>query len=216
YVDGVFDKRLNRYIIVKEDRRKGCTTFVTTIVSVELKDGSIIQDPKVLVGVNDFYAFPRLDPERKRLECIEWIQPNMPWDRSQLWDGYISDNIYKRICVAVDDSSIVESPTEPKWSSEGVAIKDFYQVGGRTIISVVNPTFESTPDALPPLIVPSNFVPVTTDNMNKLTTAKMENRRACFNGPVTTTIKDSDSMKKLAMAKLENKISCFNDHVTVL
>ncbi|GJZ36713.1 alpha/beta hydrolases superfamily protein [Tanacetum coccineum] len=121
YADGVCDKRLNRYITVKEDRRESCRTSVTTIVSVELKDNSIIQDPKVLVGGNDFYAFPRLDPEGKRLAWIEWSHPNMPWDRSQLWVGYISDNgdIYKRVCVAGDDPSIVESPTEPKWSSEG-------------------------------------------------------------------------------------------------
>lgn len=48
-------------------------------------------DPKVLVAGNDFYAFPRLDPEGKRMAWIEWSHPNMPWDRSQLWVGYISD-----------------------------------------------------------------------------------------------------------------------------
>ncbi|CAH1452197.1 unnamed protein product [Lactuca virosa] len=45
----------------------------------------------------------------------------MPWDRSQLWVGYISENgdVYKRVCVAGGDPTIIESPTEPKWSSEG-------------------------------------------------------------------------------------------------
>ncbi|GKC90770.1 hypothetical protein Tco_1151419 [Tanacetum coccineum] len=69
---------------------------------------------------------------------------------------------------------------------------------------------ESTLEALPPLIVPSNYVPVTTtiinfDSMKKLSAAKMEDRRACFNKPATTTIKDSDSTKKLMVAKMENR-----------
>ncbi|GJU92499.1 hypothetical protein Tco_1304922 [Tanacetum coccineum] len=33
----------------------------------------------------------------------------------------------------------------------------------------------------------------------------MEDRRACFNEPATTTIKDSDSSKKLMVAKIENR-----------
>ncbi|XP_071700861.1 probable dipeptidyl-peptidase 5 [Rutidosis leptorrhynchoides] len=120
FADGVVDKRFDRYITIREDRRESCSKSVTTIVSVELND-SIIQDPKVLVSGNDFYAFPRLDPEGKKMAWIEWSHPNMPWDRSQLWVGYISDNgdIYKRVCVAGADPSIIESPTEPKWSSEG-------------------------------------------------------------------------------------------------
>lgn len=28
-------------------------------------------------------------------------------------------DIYRRICVAGGDSNIIESPTEPKWTSEG-------------------------------------------------------------------------------------------------
>ncbi|KAL8166044.1 LOW QUALITY PROTEIN: hypothetical protein V2J09_007543 [Rumex salicifolius] len=45
----------------------------------------------------------------------------MPWDKSQLWVGYISEdgNISKHICVAGGDPSIVESPTEPQWTTEG-------------------------------------------------------------------------------------------------
>ncbi|KAI7754611.1 hypothetical protein M8C21_018200, partial [Ambrosia artemisiifolia] len=119
YADGVYDKRLNRYITVREDRRESVSKSVTTIVAIELNESSI-QDPKVLIGGNDFYAFPRLDPEGKRIAWIEWSHPNMPWDRSQLWVGYISDNgdVYKRVCVAGADPTIVESPTEPKWSPQ--------------------------------------------------------------------------------------------------
>ncbi|KVI00013.1 hypothetical protein Ccrd_021758 [Cynara cardunculus var. scolymus] len=120
YADGVYDTSLNRYITVREDRRESSLNSITSIVSIELS-GNIIQEPKVLVSGNDFYAFPRLDPKGKRLAWIEWSHPNMPWDRSELWVGYISDtgDVYKRVCVAGADPTIVESPTEPKWSDEG-------------------------------------------------------------------------------------------------
>ena len=49
-------------------------------------------EPKVLVSGNDFYAFPRLDPKGERMAWIEWSHPNMPWDKAELWVGYISEN----------------------------------------------------------------------------------------------------------------------------
>ncbi|KAK3039385.1 hypothetical protein RJ639_027634 [Escallonia herrerae] len=120
YADGVFDTRFSRYVTVREDRRKSSLNPATTIVSIDL-DNESIQEPKVLVCGSDFYAFPRLDAKGKRIAWIEWSHPNMPWDRSELWVGYISDNgdIHKRICAAGGDLRLVESPTEPKWSSQG-------------------------------------------------------------------------------------------------
>ncbi|KAI3512083.1 hypothetical protein L1887_19263 [Cichorium endivia] len=120
YADGVYDTSLNRYITVSEDRRKSSLDSITSIVSIELGDNAV-KEPKVLVSGNDFYAFPRLDPTGKKLAWIEWSHPNMPWDRSELWVGYISDtgDVYKRVCIAGGDPAIIESPTEPKWSDEG-------------------------------------------------------------------------------------------------
>lgn len=120
YADGVFDSRFNRYLTVREDRRESSTNPTTTIVSVDLSINNI-EEPKILVGGNDFYAFPRIDPKGERVAWIEWGHPNMPWDRSELWVGYISENgdIQNRTCIAGGDPSIVESPTEPKWSPQG-------------------------------------------------------------------------------------------------
>ncbi|KAM7279415.1 hypothetical protein ACFE04_006549 [Oxalis oulophora] len=121
YADGVFDHRFNRYVTVMEDGRKSSLNTVTTIVSVNLHDKEDIQEPKQLVSGNDFYAFPRIDQKNERIAWIEWSHPNMPWDRTQLWVGYLSENgdIYKRVCVCGSDPDIVEAPTEPKWSSKG-------------------------------------------------------------------------------------------------
>ncbi|XAR61849.1 Bleomycin hydrolase [Bertholletia excelsa] len=120
YADGVFHSSFNRYITIREDRRKDSLNPTTTIVSVKLNEKNI-REPEVLVGGNDFYAFPRLDPKGERMAWMEWGHPNMPWDRSEIWVGYFSENgdICKRICVAGGDPALVESPTEPKWSSEG-------------------------------------------------------------------------------------------------
>ncbi|THG20872.1 hypothetical protein TEA_024092 [Camellia sinensis var. sinensis] len=120
YADGVFDSHFNRYISVREDHRGNSVHPTTEIVSIDLS-GENIQEPKVLVSGSDFYAFPRMDPKGERLAWIEWSHPNMHWDKAELWVGYISENgdIYKRICVAGADTSIVESPSEPKWSSKG-------------------------------------------------------------------------------------------------
>ncbi|XP_065847073.1 uncharacterized protein [Euphorbia lathyris] len=120
YADGVFDSRFNRFVTVMEDRRESSTNSTTVIVAIS-QNADNIEEPKVLVSGNDFYAFPRIDPKGERIAWIEWSHPNMPWDKAELWVGYIAENgdVYKRTCVAGCDAAIVESPTEPKWSSSG-------------------------------------------------------------------------------------------------
>ncbi|OUZ99806.1 Peptidase S9 [Macleaya cordata] len=120
YADGVFDSRFKWYITVREDHRESSLNPTTTIVAVSL-NGEPNQESKVLVGGNDFYAFPRMDPKGERLAWVEWGHPNMHWDKAELWVGYISEDgdVYKRICIAGGDPSLVESPSEPKWSSKG-------------------------------------------------------------------------------------------------
>ncbi|MCL7025642.1 hypothetical protein MKW94_024413, partial [Papaver nudicaule] len=120
YADGVFDSRSNSYITVMEDHRESSLNATTTIVSVSLS-GETKQDPKILVAGNDFYAFPRVDPKGERLAWIEWGHPNMQWDKAELWVGYISKDgdISRKICVAGGDPTLIESPSEPKWSPKG-------------------------------------------------------------------------------------------------
>ncbi|MCL7046297.1 hypothetical protein MKW94_004375 [Papaver nudicaule] len=120
YADGVFDSGSQSYVTVREDTRDSSINPTTTIVSITV-NSETNQEPKVLVGGNDFYAFPRLDSKGERLAWIEWGHPNMPWDKAELWVGYISKDgdISHRICVAGGDPMLVESPSEPKWSSKG-------------------------------------------------------------------------------------------------
>ncbi|KAL9263883.1 hypothetical protein AKJ16_DCAP16174 [Drosera capensis] len=120
YADGVFDPRFQRFITVMEDHRQSQLHPTTTIAAVNIGDDSI-KEPEVLVSGKDFYAFPRVDPNGERLAWIQWSHPNMPWDRSELWVGYISENgvVVKSVCVAGGDPTLIESPTEPKWTSKG-------------------------------------------------------------------------------------------------
>ncbi|KAH0673792.1 uncharacterized protein [Solanum tuberosum] len=120
YADGVFDGRLNRYIAVREDHRGVDAKPTNEIVSVVLNDNTT-EEPKVLISGNDFYAFPRMDLKGERLAWIEWSHPNMHWDKAELWVGYISESgdIEKRVVVAGGCHTLVESPTEPLWSSKG-------------------------------------------------------------------------------------------------
>ncbi|XP_028802955.1 uncharacterized protein LOC114758108 [Neltuma alba] len=120
YADGVLDARFNRYVCVREDRRQSNINSTTTIVSIALGNKDV-QEPEVLVSGSDFYAFPRLDPKTNRIAWIQWNHPNMPWDRSELWVGYISENgeIHRSSRIAGGDPSLVESVTEPKWSPDG-------------------------------------------------------------------------------------------------
>lgn len=120
YGDGVFSSHLNCFVTVREDYRESSLNPITTIVSIKLNEENI-EEPTLLVGGNDFYAFPRMDSKGERLAWVEWGHPNMHWDKAELFVGYVSENgdVYKRISVAGGDPSILESPTEPKWSPEG-------------------------------------------------------------------------------------------------
>jgi hypothetical protein len=120
YADGVFDPHFCRYVTIMEDHRKDSSNPVTTIAAVTISDRDA-NEPTVLVSGNDFYAFPRIDPIKRRMAWIEWSNPNMSWDKAQLWVGYFSEKgeVHNKICIAGGDPTLVESPTEPKWTSKG-------------------------------------------------------------------------------------------------
>uniref|UniRef100_A0A0D6QWF8 Peptidase S9 prolyl oligopeptidase catalytic domain-containing protein n=1 Tax=Araucaria cunninghamii TaxID=56994 RepID=A0A0D6QWF8_ARACU len=120
YADGVVDLQLGRYITVREDHRENKSNPSATIVSVELS-GDQIKEPHILVSGSDFYAFPRLTMDGRKIAWIAWSHPNMPWDKAELWVGYLSADgtIKKQVCIAGNDPNMIESPTEPTWSPQG-------------------------------------------------------------------------------------------------
>lgn len=79
-------------------------------------DGS--RPPRVVASGRDFYAFPRISPDGRRLAWTCWNMPNMPWDGAELWiadlgaDGGITNA--RRVAGGPR-----ESVFQPQWSPAG-------------------------------------------------------------------------------------------------
>ncbi|CAM6087845.1 unnamed protein product [Calypogeia fissa] len=120
YADGVLDKQHDRFITVREDHRQTGREAVNEIVAIQI-NGDPNSEPVVLLKGNDFYAYPRLSPDGKKMAWLEWSHPNMPWDHTTLWIGEMSPagDVVNRICVAGGTEDIIEAPSEPRWSPQG-------------------------------------------------------------------------------------------------
>ncbi len=128
YADGIFDRKRDRIILVREHHpvygRRGA---INSIISIKLKEKSDPGGQLELVGGNDFYSFPRLNPEGSKLAWITWNFPNMPFDGSELWVGEFAPDgsLRNKLKLA---GGLDESVTQPKWSKSG----DLYFISDRT------------------------------------------------------------------------------------
>ena len=116
YADAVVDLQRERIICVQEDHTKGDREPANSLVSISLNNDEDIQ---VLASGCDFYASPRLSPDRSQLAWISWNHRNMPWDGTQLWVAPINPDgsLGEAECVAGGaDKSIFQ----PEWSPDGV------------------------------------------------------------------------------------------------
>jgi dipeptidyl aminopeptidase/acylaminoacyl peptidase len=114
YADGRFDRPRNRYIAVREDHTPTDREAINTVVAVDLDTG----ENTVLLSGRDFYSFPRIDPEGKRLAWVAWDHPELPWTNSELWVGEIAPDgsiVNPRHVAGGSDESIFQ----PEWSPAG-------------------------------------------------------------------------------------------------
>jgi dipeptidyl aminopeptidase/acylaminoacyl peptidase len=136
FADGVIDRGRNRWIGVREDHtRPGLARVasndaqvglaaegeaVNTVVAIDLDrpgDGP----GRVLASGHDFFAFPRLSPDGRRLAWLAWDHPNMPWNGTMLYLADVDD------AGAVGEPQLIagglaESIFQPEWSPDGGAI----------------------------------------------------------------------------------------------
>lgn len=101
-------------IAVREQHRPGSEPE-NSLVRIDLAGGV----PTLVVSGHDFFAAPRLSPDRRRLAWLTWDHPNMPWDGTDLW---VAD-------IAADGSEIgpphhvaggpSESIVQPEWGPDG-------------------------------------------------------------------------------------------------
>jgi dipeptidyl aminopeptidase/acylaminoacyl peptidase len=75
FADGLIDTTRRRWIGVMEAGGRDW------LVEVALEGG----EPAVLHRPADFCGYACLSPDGARLAWVEWQQPHMPWERSQLW-----------------------------------------------------------------------------------------------------------------------------------
>ncbi|MEB3322776.1 MAG: prolyl oligopeptidase family serine peptidase [Synechococcaceae cyanobacterium] len=75
FADGLIDRRRARWLGVRERRGRD------QLVAVPLAGG----EPVPLHTAADFCGYAVLSPCGDHLAWVEWQQPHMPWERSQLW-----------------------------------------------------------------------------------------------------------------------------------
>ncbi|TCP31270.1 dipeptidyl aminopeptidase/acylaminoacyl peptidase [Scopulibacillus darangshiensis] len=114
YADGIFDKKRNQVICVREDHSSSNGEPRNEIVRIGIDDGEV----HVLLSGNDFYGSPRLNSDGSKLTWLTWNHPNMPWDGTECWvaachdDGTLGNA--KRAAGGQEESII-----QPKWSPNG-------------------------------------------------------------------------------------------------
>lgn len=86
YADGRVTPDGKTIICVRERHEQG-REAINEIVGL-LADGS--NEPSVIVSGYDFYSFPRIDSQGKRLAWTCWRHPQMPWDGTELWVADLS------------------------------------------------------------------------------------------------------------------------------
>ncbi|EJY55338.1 peptidase S9 prolyl oligopeptidase active site domain-containing protein [Alicyclobacillus hesperidum URH17-3-68] len=86
---------------------------VNSLAVVRLADGRV----DIVASGHDFYAYPRLSADGRRLAYIAWDHPNMPWNGTYLyvadWDGEKLANA-QRIAGGREESIF-----QPEWSPRG-------------------------------------------------------------------------------------------------
>ena len=112
YADGRLSPDRSRITCVRE-RHDTDGAVVNELVELS-PDGETA--PRVIASGRDFYAAPRPNSDGSKLAWLEWDQPNMPWDGTELWmaaigaDGSLQKP--EKIAGGVDESIF-----QPEWGA---------------------------------------------------------------------------------------------------
>jgi dipeptidyl aminopeptidase/acylaminoacyl peptidase len=114
YADGQIDAAQYLWIGIREDHLDSSREAVNTIVAIDTRDGG---PGNVLLSGYDFYASPRLSPNRKQLAWLSWNHPNMPWTGTELWVGDFDGTTVTNVCKVAGGKD--ESVFQPEWGPSG-------------------------------------------------------------------------------------------------
>ncbi len=113
FADFIYDDVNDCLFSVAEDQ-SGKGESKNMLVSITM-DGQI----NIIASGADFYASPKLSPDKKHIMWIEWNHPNMPWDDTLLYQADIYYNgaavINKKLIAGGDGSSVFQ----PEYSPNG-------------------------------------------------------------------------------------------------
>ena len=113
YADGRLSQDRSQIYCVRE--RHNANGSVVNELAVLSTDGD--SEPEMIASGRDFYAAPRPSPDGSRLAWLEWDQPNMPWDGTELWvagigaDGTLQE---PKLMAGGADESIYQ----PEWGPD--------------------------------------------------------------------------------------------------
>ena len=107
-----------RTIICVRERHEESREAINEIVAMPAEG---VGDAVVLLEGYDFYSFPRMSPDGKRLAWTCWRHPQMPWDGTELWAGDLSGSgpsstVSNARRIA---GSTTESIFQPEWAPDG-------------------------------------------------------------------------------------------------
>lgn len=116
YADLEWDEKGNRILAVCEDHRQSGEAE-TSIVSIKPNNDLSEVEPETLIKGADFYAYPRISEDGRRICWIQWNHPQMPWFGSELWIGELA-------AAGVDNSKHHiggegEAIFQPSWHPDG-------------------------------------------------------------------------------------------------
>ena len=125
YADGRADDARSRLVMVRETEAESPTQVVNQVVSVPYSlSGEAVsaEDIKLLATSRDFYSYPRLSSDGRKLAYVCWNHPNMPWDNTELLvqdldaDGQ-PEGEPRRVSAGGE-----ESVCQPLWTPSGALV----------------------------------------------------------------------------------------------
>jgi dipeptidyl aminopeptidase/acylaminoacyl peptidase len=111
-------------IICVRERHEEGREAINEIVAMPV-DGSA--EPRIILEGYDFYSFPRISRDGKKLAWTCWRHPQMPWDGTELWVGDLNSDASVSNLRHVAGSA-TESIFQPEWAPDGT----LYFISDRT------------------------------------------------------------------------------------
>lgn len=114
FADLVMDSQRRQLIAVCEDHRDDREPE-NYLAAIPL-DSKHPQVQKLVSGA-DFYAYPGISPDGRKLSWIQWCHPHMPWDCTQLWQASLSEGkVSDQMLVAGGSND--QAIFQPRWSPD--------------------------------------------------------------------------------------------------